>query len=52
MDIKKICGYPHNRYLHEYENEYEVDIYLAGRVRGSYYPYPIRSVDIPISNTK
>jgi len=28
-----------------------VDIYPAGRVRGSYYTYPTRPVDIPIYHT-
>ena len=41
MNIKKICGYPHGC-----EYKYETNIYPAGRVRESYYPYPIRSVDI------
>jgi len=29
---------------------YGVDIYPAGRVRGSYYSYPTRPVDIPNRN--
>jgi len=31
---------------------YEADIYSAGRVRGSYYPYPTRPVNIPNCNHK
>ena len=41
VDINKICGYSHNGYPHG------ADIYLVGRVRGSYYLYPTRPVDIP-----
>jgi len=45
MDIKKICGYLHNGYLHEYRDEYEIDIYPVDRVRYrgtiiSIRPYP------------
>jgi len=47
VDIKKICGYPHNRYLHGYGYGYEENIYPTGRVRGSYYLYPTHPVDIP-----
>ena len=46
MNIKKICGYAHNSYLHEYGSGYRTNIYPAGRVHGSYYPYPTRPVDI------
>jgi len=46
MDIKKICGYPHNGYPHEYGYKYGTNIYPTGRVRGSYYPYPTHLVDI------
>ena len=46
-DIKKICGYLHNGYPHGYEYGCETDIFSAGRVRGNYYSYPIRPVDIP-----
>jgi len=30
--VLKKCGYSHSRYLYEYEDEYEVNIYSAGRV--------------------
>jgi len=44
MDIKKICGYPHNEYLHGYMYEYETDIYPSNKVHGSYYLYLIRQL--------
>jgi len=47
VDMKKIGRYPHNGYSTEIWYEYEVDIYPAGRVLGSYYSYPTRPVDIP-----
>jgi len=47
MDIKKICEYPHKEYPHGYGYRYEMNIYLVGRVRGSYNPYPTCPVDIP-----
>ena len=46
MNIKKICGYSHNGYLHEYGYKYEIDIYPIGRVWGSYYLYSTRPIDI------
>jgi len=49
-DIKKICGYPYNEYPHKYGDEYKVYIYLTSRVKGSHYPYPTRSIDIPSWN--
>jgi len=49
VDIKKICEYPHNEYPHGYGYRYGADIYPADRVRGSYYLYPTRLVDIPTS---
>jgi len=39
---------PHNKYLHEYRDEYKANIYSTGRVCGSYYPYPTYHVDIII----
>jgi len=47
MDIKKICGYPHNGYPYGYGYGYKTDIYPASRVRRNYYLYVTRSVDIP-----
>ena len=42
------CGYEKNRRIPDgYGYGYGADIYLAGRVWGSYYPYPTRPVDIP-----
>jgi len=46
MDIKKICEYPHNGYPHEYGCG--ANIYPAGRIRKSYYPYITWPVEIPI----
>jgi len=46
VDIKKLCEYSHSGYSNEYEDENEIDIYLAGRVQRSYYPYPTYPVDI------
>jgi len=37
VDIKNICGYSHNGYLHGYGDMYMANIYLVGRVRGWYY---------------
>jgi len=45
------CGYEKNRRIPDgYEYRYRTIIYPAGRVRGSYYLYPTRPVDIPSSN--
>jgi len=56
--MKKIDGYPHNGYptdmgtgmgqifIQQVGYRYETNIYPAGRVRGSYYPYPTHTVDI------
>ena len=44
VPVDILYGYPDG---YEYEYRYVVDIYTASKVRGSYYPYPIRPVDIP-----
>jgi len=48
VNIKKICSYPHNGYLHRYRYGYEADIYPTVKVRGNFYLYPTRPIDIHV----
>ena len=49
-DLKIILLCPLRHFWSRSATGYEADIYPVGRVRGSYYPYPTRPVDIPISD--
>jgi len=37
VNIKNICGYPHNKYPHGYEYGSETNIYVTDKVRENYY---------------
>ena len=46
VDIKKLCGYSHNRYLTNMDTGM-ANIYPIDKILRSYYSYPTRLVDIP-----
>jgi len=47
MNIKKICGYSHNRYSNGYWYEYGTNFGPTNRIWKCYYPYFIHSINIP-----
>ena len=48
MNIRKICEYSHDKYLHRYKNGDETNIYSTSKIRESHYLYFYPPICIPV----